>query len=233
MLKTSSPLCDLSSNLSTLKLFIPGKLTFCNYKLFTWQLWSNRCAGAMTHAGYELRPILYKYSFISIHFFRVAIGAGANPKTHWGECTKKTYLKIVLTTKLTQTDQSYSWNIRMKRVFMQEKILMLGCRNMFSQGNLDNFPQGMKMRAEKQTQSKIKGGIKAKKKLVNHLGVQSFDSTGQLLWDQCELEFTLGSRQSHGYIGYGMTGICFSPCGLPSPGDWKWFGRVAGLPLVK
>lgn len=64
---------------------------------------------------------------------------------------------------------------------MQEKIFMLGCRNMFSQGNLDNFPQGMKMRAEKQTQSKIKGGIKAKKKLVNHLGVQSFDSTGQLL----------------------------------------------------
>lgn len=106
----------------------------------------------------------------------------------------------------------------------KQQILMVEWSNMFSLGNLGVWlPTGYENESRK----------KGKKELVNHLGVQSFDSMGKPLWDQSELEFTLGSRQSHGHIGNGMTGTCLSLCGLHSPGDWTWFGRVAGRPLVK
>ncbi len=187
----------------------------------------------MSYTPHLIKIVIH---FYPLAFFRVAIEAGANPRSRWGECTKKKKkFKNSSFNRKTNTDRSIIFmKFKNDKSVDARKNLDVGLTQHIFSGQLGVWlPTGYKNESRKIKSKQNQGRHKGKKKLVNHLGVQSFDSTGQLLWDLRELEFTLGSRQSHGHIGYGMTGICFSPCGLPSPGNWKWFGRVAGLPLVK
>ena len=135
---------------SRLLSFIPGRLTFCNYKLHTRPLWSGRCAAQMSHVGRELFPDIiqiFSHLFPSTVFFRVTHGAGVDPRTCWAACTKKKF-KHDVSYKPNIQLKSYSWNVRTKKGVTAFLTLTWG--NMFSPGNLESdCPQGTKMRAGK------------------------------------------------------------------------------------
>lgn len=145
--------------------FIPCKLTFCKYKLFTQQLkWQMCCCNDSCWPWAKPHFIqIFIHLFPSTEF-QGWYGVWSQSENLLSRMYKKRFLKIVLTTKLMQTGQSYSWNLRMKRVFMQENSIFW-CwddTTRFLWETQCDCPQRMKMRAEKWSQSKIEEGKKSR-----------------------------------------------------------------------